>query len=74
MLAVNKHSVQADNIYRLDQEYGRWYHDSQLLRAQYQRSANNQDHERADMLWARDCESRDRAVNAKNIVQRLTCI
>jgi hypothetical protein len=74
MLAVNKHSVQADNIYRLDQEYGRWYHDSQLLRAQYQRSANNQDHERADMLWARYCESRDRAVNAKNIVQRLTCI
>ena len=74
MLAVNKSSVLADNLYRLDQEYGRWYHDSQLLRAQYQRSIQNRDHDRADMLWARYCESRDRAINAKNIVQRLACI
>jgi hypothetical protein len=74
MLAVNKSSVLADNIYRADQEYGRWFHDSQLLRAQYQRSVNNQDHDRADTLWARYCESRDKAINAKNIVQRLTCI
>jgi hypothetical protein len=74
LLAVNKTSVIVDNIYRADQEYGRWYHDSQLLRAQYQRSINNQDHDRADTLWARYCESRDRAVNAKNIVQRLVCI
>jgi len=74
MLAVNKTSVLADNIYRADQEYGRWYHDSQLLRAQYQRSSNNQDYDRADTLWARYCESRDRAINAKNIVQRLASI
>ncbi len=74
ILAVNKTSVVADNIYRADQEYGRWYHDSQLLRAQYQRSINNQDHDRADTLWARYCESRDRALNAKNIVQRLASI
>ena len=74
MLAVNKQSAQADNLYRLDQEYGRWYHDSQMLRAQYQRSINNRDHDRADTLWARYCESRDRAINAKNIVQRLACI
>lgn len=74
MLAVNKSSVLADNLYRLDQTYGRWYHDSQLLRAQYQRSIQNQDHDRADMLWARYCESRDRAITAKNIVQRLACI
>ncbi len=74
ILAVNKTSVVADNIYRADQEYGRWYHDSQLLRAQYQRSINNQDHDRADTLWARYCESRDRALNAKNIVERLASI
>jgi hypothetical protein len=71
MLAVNKQSIHADNLYRADQDYGRWYHDSQLLRAQYQKATNNQDYDRADMLWARYCESRDRAVNAKNIVQRL---
>ena len=71
MLAVNKQSIHAGNLYRADQEYGRWFHDSQLLRAQYQKATNNQDYDRADMLWARYCESRDRAVNAKNIVQRL---
>ena len=73
MLAVNKLSIHADKLYRADQEYGRWYHDSQLLRAQYQKATNNQDYDRADTLWARYCESRDRAVNAKNIVQRLAC-
>jgi len=71
MLAVNKMSIHADKLYRADQEYGRWYHDSQLLRAQYQKATNNQDYNRADTLWARYCESRDRAVTAKNIVQRL---
>ena len=74
MLAVNKLSIHADKLHRADQEYGRWYHDSQLLRAQYQRSVNNQDHDRADTLWARYCESRDRAISAKNIVQRLAAI
>jgi hypothetical protein len=73
MLAVNKMSIHADKLHRADQEYGRWYHDSQMLRAQYQKATNNQDYDRADMLWARYCESRDRAVNAKNIVQRLAC-
>jgi len=73
MLAVNKMSIHADKLYRADQEYGRWYHDSQMLRAQYQKATNNQDYNRADTLWARYCESRDRAGNAKNIVQRLAC-
>jgi hypothetical protein len=71
MLAVNKMSIHAGNLYRADQEYGRWFHDSQLLRAQYQKATNNQDYDRADTLWAKYCESRDRAVSAKNIVQRL---
>jgi hypothetical protein len=71
MLAVNKQSIHAGKLYRADQEYGRWFHDSQLLRAQYQKATNNQDYDRADTLWAKYCESRDRAVNAKNIVQRL---
>jgi len=74
LLARHKSSIAMDAIYRADQEYGRWYQDSQLLRAQYQRSINNQDHDRADTQWARYCESRDRALNAKNIAQRLAAI
>ena len=74
LLAMHKSSISIDAIYRADQEYGRWYTDSQLLRAQYQRSINSQDHDRADTQWARYCESRDKAINAKNIVQRLAAI
>lgn len=65
-------SLTADNIYRSDQEYGRHFVDSQMLRSQYQKSLNNKDHDKADILWARYCESRDRALTAKNHVQGLT--
>lgn len=71
ILAFNKHSIQADKLYRADQEYGRWFVDSQLLRTQYQKSLNNQDYDRADMLWARYCESRDKTVKAKNNAESL---
>jgi hypothetical protein len=63
--------VLADQIYKADQEYGRWFTDSQLLRAQYQKAVNNLDYERADMLWARYCESRDRTLTAKKHTETL---
>lgn len=52
ILAFRKVSLQADELYRADQEYGRWFVDSQMLRSQYQKALNNQDFDRADMLWA----------------------
>lgn len=71
LLALHYRTVQMDKLWAADQEYGRWYIDSQMLRAQYQRSVNNKDFERADMLWSRYCESRDRALIAKNHTERL---
>ncbi len=71
ILALNKSLISAEQVYRADQEYGKWFNDSQLLRAQYQKAASNQDFERADMLWARYCESRDRTIHAKNNAERL---
>lgn len=67
-------SVLSEKIYQLDQEYGRWYTESQLLRAQYQKSLNNQDHDRADMFWARYSESRDRMISAKNRAEALCTV
>ena len=72
LLARRSTSIQADEIYKADQEYGRWFVDSQLLRAQYQKANSNQDHERADMLWARYCESRDRTSTAKKRAETLS--
>ena len=74
LLAFRKTNLTTDQLYRADQEYGRWFVDSQLLRAQYQKAISNQDYDRADVLWARYCESRDRSLSAKNRVESLTRI
>lgn len=71
LLASNAASVKADQIYRADQEYGKWFVDSQMLRAQYQKYLNNRDYEKADYTWARYQESRERALSAKKYVESL---
>jgi hypothetical protein len=71
ILALRHSHVSVDLLYRADQEYGKWFVDSQLLRAQYQKAIHNQDYDRADMLWARYSESRDRTISAKKQAERL---
>ena len=71
ILAIYRTSILVDALYKADQEYGRWFVDSQMLRAQYQKSLSNQDFERSDMLWARYQESRDRTITAKNRAESL---
>ena len=65
LLAFNRNILKIDELYKADQEYGKWFIDSQMLRTQYQKAVNNKDHDRADMLWARYIESRERTANAK---------
>jgi len=72
ILAVRRISIKLDEIYKADQDYGKWFVDSQMLRAQYQKALSNQDYDKADMLWARYCESRDRTITAKNRAESLT--
>lgn len=67
----NTSSLQAQKLYDLDQEYGKWFVDSQILRTQYHKSLDKRDFDRADMLYSRYCESRDRAENAKNLARAL---
>jgi hypothetical protein len=74
LLARRSSTILADQIYTADQEYGRWFVDSQLLRSQYQKALNNQENDRADMLWAKYSESRDRAVAAKKRTESLANI
>ena len=71
ILALRHSHVSVDVLYRADQEYGRWFVDSQMLRAQYQKAIHIQDYDRADMLWARYSESRDRTVTTKKSAERL---
>ena len=71
ILALRHSHMSVDLLYRADQEYGRWFVDSQMLRAQHQKALHNQDYNRADMLWARYSESRDRTFTAKKSAERL---
>ena len=66
LLAFRRGVLVIDNLYKADQDYGRWFVDSQMLRTQYQKAVNVQDYDRADILWARYIESRDRTITAKN--------
>jgi len=71
LLAFRTGILTVQNLYNADQEYGRWFVDSQMLRAQYQKAISTQDYDRADMLWARYQESRDRTISAKNRAESL---
>jgi hypothetical protein len=70
-LALKKNLHAVDEIYRADQSYGKFYVDAQYLRSQHEKAVKSKNFERADMLWARYEESRDKAANAKNIVDKL---
>lgn len=71
LLAFRQSYIIIEELYYTDQEYGKWFVDSQLLRAMYQKAANNQDFDRADILWARYIESRNRTENAKHKAESL---
>lgn len=71
ILALRHSHLSVDLLYRADQEYGKWFVNSQMLRAQHQKAIHIQDYDRADVLWARYSESRDRTITAKNQAERL---
>lgn len=70
-LALRKPYILIDRIYQLDQEYGRWFVDTQFLINSYRSAVSKKDFDRADMLWARYEQARDKAKTAKEKVQRL---
>jgi hypothetical protein len=74
LLAKRGDPIKIKQLYEADQEYGKWFTDSQLLRTRYQKAIDSQDYDRADILFARYCESRDRALAAKNIAQGLASL
>ena len=72
ILARVSYSPRADQIYRADKDYAKYFIDSQLLRANYEKSIKNRDFERADMFWARYEQARSRTKSAKSRVESLS--
>lgn len=65
VLAKHGDTGYCDKLYKLDQEYGKWYVDSQQLRARYQQALNNNDEDKSSMFYARYDHSRGRMILAK---------
>ena len=74
ILARYRSSTRADEIYRADQEYAKWFIDAQILLKKYYAATHNKDYDRADVLWARYCESKLKTDNAKNSATSLTLL
>lgn len=73
-LAKHGTTQKAVELYKLDQEYGRWLTDSQVFYSNHIKAKHKLQHDRADTLWARYCESRDRCQNVKRRVERLSIL
>lgn len=72
MLAVYKRSTTTmDHLYRADQQYGRMFTDSQLLRLRLHLSRQKGDHDKADIYLARYIESKNRVEYTKRQVLAL---
>jgi hypothetical protein len=74
LMVKYKSSLTADRLYNLDQDYSKWFIDSQFLLQRYYSAKKIKDFDKADMLWARYCESRDRAILAKDSATALSHI
>jgi predicted DNA-binding helix-hairpin-helix protein len=72
LLALRKPIIRVDEIYQNDQLYGKWFVESQSLLQIHRRLLNLQNFERADVIWAKYQESRDRAEISKNKVYQLS--
>lgn len=74
VLAKNGNNGYCDKLYRLDQEYGKWYVDSQQLRARYQQALNKKDDDQASMFYSRYDHSKERMIHAKELAIELAGI
>jgi hypothetical protein len=66
LLALNQSSILADQIYRADQEYGKYFTEWQQLKEKYRSACKNNQNDRADILLVKYEESRNKAQKAKN--------
>lgn len=70
LLALKRNLDRVDKIYQADQEYGRYLVESQHLLKIHSKYTNYKDYEKADTVWAKYQEVRDRAEVAKIKVER----
>jgi len=71
LLALGKSTQDCNRIFNADREYNRLYVERAMLLAAYHSSLESRDYFKAEVLWARYCEIKTKAVTAKKKAQRL---
>jgi hypothetical protein len=74
LLALRKNSHTIGDIYTNDQEYAKWFNESQHLKQLYEKSKARGEHDRADVYLVKYTESKIKSDTAKNKVERLAQI
>jgi len=70
LLALRKDMTFVEKIYQLDQEYGKYFTKSQYLLSIHAKYSKIKNYEKADTIWAKYQEIRDRAELARTNVER----
>jgi hypothetical protein len=65
LLANNTNPLHCDQLYRADQEYGRWFVECQVMKQNYHNAVKSKDFDRSDVFLARYEESKIKAESAK---------
>lgn len=71
ILALEGKTTRSDKIYKADQEYGKWFVDSQFMRSFYEKAVKKSDDVKSDIYWARYQRSKELSQQYKNEVDRL---
>lgn len=71
MIAWNKSVYSMQPIYDADQYYNRLYIDTTVFLAGYKNALKHDNHSKAEILWIRYCDTRERTKLAKEKAERL---
>jgi hypothetical protein len=71
LLAWNKDKKLCEELYDLDISYSKHFIDSKIFLDNYHRAYNSENHIRADILWIRYTDSKERAMDLKSRAEDL---
>ena len=71
LAAWNKKQKLQEELFRLDQKYSKYFTDSKIYLNNYHRAVNSNDEIRAEILWTRYEDAKERAIILKDQAENL---
>jgi hypothetical protein len=73
-LALKHRSPQLDQLYKLDQEYSRYFIDSAFFLERYHKALNKGDEFKAELMWIRYTNAKQKAIDTKEKAEQMAAI